>query len=385
MTNKRAVGILLGIGNGLLFLILLEIGVRIYDKERPFLPPPAPAWISFSPTLHYQMRPGFTGEIYKAPVEINSFGFRGREFSIEKSDTFRIVCMGNSCTFGNEVKLSETYPYLLEKRLKQRLGDEVQVINAGIPGYSSYQGKILWEEKIAVLQPDIVVVSYGFNDRRTVPDIGWQDGAEFFRRNAKAQSRMEFFRRSYLCKWLLHILNLDEKIPKIEGYAVRVDKEQYEANMQEIAGEAKSAGAKVLFLGMPDRNNLRDFYQQADALMNFREFQSVRDRLETSQNIYSRMMRHRFNQRADSLQVDIARLAEWPDVMAFHGGLPVFTAAEFNAAMRAAAEKNGVEFIDLQDYLDDGDFVDFIHLNRYGAETAAGILEERIMALGIWH
>ena len=341
MNKKRVFGIFLGIGNGVLFLILLEIGVRIYDKERLFLPPPAPAWISFSPTLHYQMKPGFSGEIYRAPVEINSYGLRGGEFSVEKADTFRIVCMGNSCTFGNEVKLSETYPYILERRLKQKLGEKVQVINAGIPGYSSYQGKILWSEKIAALKPDVVIVSYGFNDRRTVPDAEWQDGEAFFRRDAKAQSRMEFFRKSYLCRWLLQIFNLDENIPKIEGYTVRVEKEKYLANLADIAGEVRTSGAKVLFLGIPDRNNLRDFYQQADSLMKAGDYQIVRERLESSQNIYSRMMRHRFNQRVDSLLADITKLEEGPDVMAFHGGLPVFTAGEYNAVMRTAAEKAG--------------------------------------------
>jgi len=380
MKRKKIIGIILGIINGVLFLILIEIAVRIYDKERPFLPPAAPEWIIFSPTLHYTMKPGFGGEIYKTAAEINSQGFRGQEFNPEKGDTFRVVCMGNSSTFGNGVKVEDTYPYILEQRLKGKYGEKVQVINAGVPGYSSFQGEILWSEKIADFKPDVVVVSYGFNDRRTVPDSGWTDGGDFFRRDAKVQARMRFFSKSYLWRWLLHLLNLDEKVPEITGFIVRVDKDDYEANLRGIGEKVQAAGGKVLFLGVPDRNNLHDFCREVETAMVEGEYQKGREMVEKSNNLYSRMMRRRFNLLADSLQAEISRVAEWPDVMAFHGGLPIYTAEEYNAAMRTAAEALKADYIDLSGKLGEEDYLDFIHFNQSGAEKAARMLEERIMA-----
>ena len=97
---------------------------------------------------------------------INSFGLRNKEFSLEKpKDAFRIVCLGNSNTFGWKQNEENAYPRQLQRLFDRNLpGQKIEVINAGITGYSSYQGKIFLRKDILGFKPDLVLVNYGWND-----------------------------------------------------------------------------------------------------------------------------------------------------------------------------------------------------------------------------
>src|SRR3989344_9377246 len=62
---------------------------------------------------------------------LNSHGYRGREFSLEKEPkTKRILVLGDSFTFGHGVSDQNTYPFLLEQELRKKL-QNIEVINAG--------------------------------------------------------------------------------------------------------------------------------------------------------------------------------------------------------------------------------------------------------------
>ncbi len=97
----------------------------------------------------------FEGRTYR----INSFGLRGKEISKEKNKP-RIVTLGNSCTFGWRIDSNLTYTAKLEKLLEHKY----EIINAGIPGYSSYQGKSFFETELVKLKPDYVLILFGWND-----------------------------------------------------------------------------------------------------------------------------------------------------------------------------------------------------------------------------
>ncbi len=85
--------------------------------------------------------------------------------------TFRVVALGDSSTFGWGVDPEETYPRRLEALLRERHpGMKVEVINLGVCGYSSFQGRILLERDALAFQPDVVTISYGSNDYSEVPE-----------------------------------------------------------------------------------------------------------------------------------------------------------------------------------------------------------------------
>ncbi len=54
----------------------------------------------------------------------NSLGYRDHEFSREKEDLYRIVCVGDSATFGDGVQLESTYSKRLEQLLNGETGQQ---------------------------------------------------------------------------------------------------------------------------------------------------------------------------------------------------------------------------------------------------------------------
>ena len=101
-------------------------------------------------------------------VHTNAQGWRGGEFSLAKpAGVVRVAALGDSSTFGWGVEEFESYPARLAPALATRLGvapDRVEVLNLGVPGYSSFQGRVLLERRALALAPDLVVWSYLSND-----------------------------------------------------------------------------------------------------------------------------------------------------------------------------------------------------------------------------
>jgi lysophospholipase L1-like esterase len=98
-------------------------------------------------------------------VRINALGFRGPEAEAAKRPgAYRILCAGDSYTFGGYVDEEETFPYLLERDLRERTGAGVEVINAGVNGYTITDEAAFLGEKGFALKPDAVVVGFVLND-----------------------------------------------------------------------------------------------------------------------------------------------------------------------------------------------------------------------------
>lgn len=95
---------------------------------------------------------------------INSLGFRGREFMPDKkSSTLRIFCLGGSTTCCDCNDDDEAWPAQLELNLKNANYD-VEVINAGVAGWYSYQDYLRLKEEIINYQPDIILLHHGWNE-----------------------------------------------------------------------------------------------------------------------------------------------------------------------------------------------------------------------------
>ena len=365
-----------------LVLLVLEVGIRIADKNGDFLPPGKPGWIKFSSTLHYKIEPGYSGTIYGAPVGINSHGFRGPEILSKTKDEFRIVCLGNSCIFGNDLRYEDTISSILDSVLNENSDKPVKVINAGVPGYSSYQGLIQLKEEIITLEPDLLLVAFGFNDRRTVPDDSWKDNEDFFRRDYHAQKKMEMFRKSSLIRYIFKIIKMDENIPVIDGYNVRVEKFEYKNNIEEIVRTSESYKIPVVLFSIPDNPKYLEPYSWAVEAMDRDDFWLAKSFVEKNENIYSRMARRNYNIRLSNTDMLAEETTEYSDLMAFHGGLPIYTSTEYDIFLRAAAKAMNVPLIDLTNKLKPEDYIDFIHLNRSGSEKTARILVESIRLNG---
>lgn len=117
----------------------------------------------FSPDRGWMSRPGLrNAAVFGDKVlNTNSRGFRGtREYTDElPPDTPRIVVLGDSFTFGDEVSDDETYPAQL-----QTLLSGAEVINMGVHGYGHDQMFLLFEQEGARLRPDIVILGFVYAD-----------------------------------------------------------------------------------------------------------------------------------------------------------------------------------------------------------------------------
>jgi hypothetical protein len=117
-------------------------------------------------------------------VRINSHGMRGPDFATAKpAGVRRIVLLGDSVTFGYGVSEEECFA----TRLRLQLGSDVEVINAGITGYSSWQGLRFYETVVREYRPDVLLVLFGYNDHHSAV---WSDRDKYRRRHAEAAARV---------------------------------------------------------------------------------------------------------------------------------------------------------------------------------------------------
>ena len=148
---------LIGWGAVIALCMLVEAGFRLFAAE----PEDAPLWIPFMDNKTAVWR--------RSPIHMqdrtNSFGMRSREIAREKpSGVYRVLCLGESSTFGAKVEQDELYASVIERCLPGRIGGAVEVLNAGAPGYSLVQSYAYLESRALAFEPDVVVLYHGCND-----------------------------------------------------------------------------------------------------------------------------------------------------------------------------------------------------------------------------
>lgn len=119
------------------------------------------------PKLPHKHQPGFVGRWDGTWYEIDSRGLRGTERQPTfAANEFRVLALGDSCTFGKGVLESGTWPRQLESRLQGAVnpGDHVLVFNAGVNGYSGGHYLELLKRLGPLLRPQLVIVGYNIND-----------------------------------------------------------------------------------------------------------------------------------------------------------------------------------------------------------------------------
>ncbi len=96
---------------------------------------------------------------------INSRGFRDLERAIPKpAGVRRVVCLGDSFTWGVRVLFDDAWPRRLERLLSLDRGEVWEAVNLGEPGFNSVQEAARLAAQGFAYQPDVVVVAYVLND-----------------------------------------------------------------------------------------------------------------------------------------------------------------------------------------------------------------------------
>jgi lysophospholipase L1-like esterase len=115
------------------------------------------SWERFDAMSGWELVPGFSSE----DIRINRHGFRGPE--LVKVKTCRVLCLGDSVTFG-PMGEKNPYPYIAREQLsKTTTPRPVEVINAGVGGHSSANMRFRIN-RLMRFKPDVVVIFAGWND-----------------------------------------------------------------------------------------------------------------------------------------------------------------------------------------------------------------------------
>jgi lysophospholipase L1-like esterase len=102
----------------------------------------------------------------RMPISINGQGFRDVEIPAEKEPgETRILMLGDSITFGAQVRAEATYPKRTEAYLNAdgRRGT-IRCINGGVEGIGTKDEIDILREQGLAVKPDIVVVGFYLND-----------------------------------------------------------------------------------------------------------------------------------------------------------------------------------------------------------------------------
>jgi lysophospholipase L1-like esterase len=107
-------------------------------------------WVIFDEELGYRLNPGKAG--------INNFSIRHGEIAVPKPEgTYRIMYLGDSIPWDRGGFVDRTRDFLQGE-------GQFEVINAGIPGYTSYQEVLFYEKYLQPTSPDLVIWTYCLND-----------------------------------------------------------------------------------------------------------------------------------------------------------------------------------------------------------------------------
>lgn len=127
-------------------------------------------------------RPGYSGRVLwpkelAFDLKINKLGMRGNEVPLERAKgVYRILCVGDSNTFGLYSGEDATWPEVLRQELKKD-GIEVEILNSGCPGWSTADiARFLKEKALDKVKPDMVLHMFCGNDPYDIKDVEATEG-----------------------------------------------------------------------------------------------------------------------------------------------------------------------------------------------------------------
>lgn len=139
------------------------IGRAVWAPPPRWRTPQTPALES--PLLGWVLAPERDSYTIDAPVRTNALGLRDEPLAPKAPGELRVLCLGDSFTFGQGVRFEDTWPELLERCLERaHAGRPVRTINAGVGGYDTRQELIWFLAEGRALEPDVVVIGFFWND-----------------------------------------------------------------------------------------------------------------------------------------------------------------------------------------------------------------------------
>lgn len=269
-----------------LFVVTSQQKAQIADQKQSGI-------FEGDPLLLWRLKPNLDHFVWDFTVlSTNSDHLRSeqssRQLEPKQPGAIRIVCLGDSVTFGYRVpvvwpdKPTEydpewlPFPMLLEKQLRAANPNRtIEVITMAVPGYTSHQGLAWLRRDIDRLKPDLLTVSFGWNDASLsdVPD------REAIKTNWSALSVRWLVDHSqafaHATRWLRAKEVLKQQTeaktqPQTRPRPfARVSQQEYLDNMLAINDLARQHGAAVIVIAAPYRDHSSEA-PEADVMLQYR-------------------------------------------------------------------------------------------------------------------
>jgi lysophospholipase L1-like esterase len=138
----------------------------------------------------------------------------------------RLIVIGDSCS--RLVPGGLPYSASIQSELG---GDQWEVFNASVPGYSSHQGLLWLRSQLLAAEPDVVVLYFGWNDHWRTPG----------RTDRQYEQSMRPGR--------LRLLNLLDRRPDPPPF--RVPRDEYRENLRTMIDDVARKGGRVVLVAAP--------------------------------------------------------------------------------------------------------------------------------------
>lgn len=185
--------------------------------------------------------------------------FKGPVVAVPKpAGVVRVMCYGDSLTDGPP---KGGWPTWLGAILANQFpGRKCEVLNAGVAGYSSYQGLLRFLQEVDRYEPDLLIASFGWNDVAQAagpPDKDFKIPPW----PLVVGQRLLVRYRAYLT--LMEYTRSGEASAPAAAYVrrPRVDREDYLANLDRFRAEAARRGVPIIFLTRPHQLSARALAQ----------------------------------------------------------------------------------------------------------------------------
>ena len=205
--------------------------------------------------------------------------FVGREV-VERSvlpGKWRMLCLGDSNTYGLYVDKSQAYPKVFETLWNATPGDthrSVEVLNLGFPGTNSSKLVKDFRRMLSTFRPDVVPIMVGANDLWTMPETAIESPDAIDRLGAALWRMSRAYRFLYMVRRAFEVRQLDVTADPPTGFErghgiARFGKDEFdlgwtkipeggvpdweptgplEKNLQTLAIQAAEFGTKLIFL-----------------------------------------------------------------------------------------------------------------------------------------
>lgn len=236
---------------GLLTLLNYPPPIKAYNT-RPDIFWGLEANLASQPFLHKERGTNFA-------VSTNSHSLRYAEVPVGRQpETIRLLALGDSTTFGWGVEQDETWTAVAEKILQANHPEvKIQVLNGGVPGYTSFQGLHHYKKNGSLYDADLVMFDYIVQDaRRTVITDKQQAiaalNSEFLEDNPLYRLRLvRLLRNRYALFRTVELDQANQEAAKDPDATTRVPLDDYKENILTFQKLTREKGSTLFLFGFP--------------------------------------------------------------------------------------------------------------------------------------